>query len=192
MTRDEALSFIEKNISSDNLRRHMVATEVVMRAVAARLDEDQELWGLTGLVHDCDLDVVEHDPERHGKVGAQMLRELGMDESLCRAVERHPGMAEPKPETTLEIALRAVDQVTGLVTAAALIHPTKSVAALKVKSLKKRMKEKRFAAGVDRDAIRLCEQIDLPLDEFLALSAAAMNEIADTLGLDGRLAKTAD
>jgi putative nucleotidyltransferase with HDIG domain len=188
MTRDEAFAFIEEKVSSENLRRHMIATEAVMRALAVRLGHDRETWGLAGLVHDCDIEVVEADPGRHGTTGAAMLRELGVDEAICRAVERHPGMADPKPQTPLEIGLRAADQVTGLVTAAALIHPSKSIAAIEVKSLRKRMKEKRFAAGVDRDAVRLCEHIDVPLDDFLALALGAMLEIADQLALDGRLA----
>ena len=183
------MAFVRRHIHTENLIKHMIATEAVMRSLAAHLDDDVEIWGLAGLVHDCDLEVVDGDPARHGTVGAAMLRELGLDERLCLAVERHPGMADQQPETPLEIGLRAADQVTGLVTAAALIHPSKSVAALKVKSLKKRMKEKRFAAGVDRDAIRLCEQIGVPLDEFLELSARAMDAIADQLGLDGRLAQ---
>lgn len=189
MNRDQAFEFVQEHIKAENLIKHMKSTEVVMRALAERLGEDQELWGLAGLLHDCDLEAIDHDPERHGTVGAQMLREQGVDESVCRAVERHPGLAEPKPETTFEIALRAADQVTGLVTAAALIHPTKAIESLKVKSLKKRMKEKRFAAGVERDAIRLCEQLGVELPEFLELSRDAMNQIADELELDGRLAK---
>ncbi len=189
MDRTQALGLVQEHVSKENLIKHMLATEAVMRAVAERLDQDVELWGLAGLLHDCDLDVTEGDPAKHGKVGASMLRELGLDEVICRAVERHPGLADPKPETTIEVGLRAADQVTGLVTAAALIHPSKSIQALKIKSLKKRMKEQRFAAAVDRDAIRLCEQIDVPIAEFLELSRDAMGGIAEELGLDGRLAR---
>jgi putative nucleotidyltransferase with HDIG domain len=188
MTRDEALELVHEKIRNENLRRHMLATEAVMMALASRLGHDPQDWGLAGLVHDCDLEEIEGDPLRHGKVGAEILGGLDVDEEICHAVLTHPGRAEEPPTTTMEIALRAADQATGLITAAALIHPTKAIASLKVKSLKKRMKEKRFAAGVDRDAIRLCEQIDLPLDEFLDLAARSMGEIADQLELDGRLA----
>jgi uncharacterized protein len=189
MTREDAQTFVHEKITSDNLRLHMLATEVVMRALSERLDQDGDTWALAGLVHDCDLEIVDHDAARHGTIGAELLRAEGLDEAICRAVERHPGLADPKPETPLEIALRAADQVTGLITAAALIHPSKAISALKVKSLRKRMKEKRFAAGVDREAIKLCVQIGIELPVFLEISAKAMDGIADELGLDGRLAK---
>ncbi len=183
MDRDQALELVRSHVDKENLVKHMLATEAVMRALAERLGEDVEVWGVTGLIHDWDLGVTGGDPARHGKVGADMLRERGLDEAICRAVERHPCRAELKLETRLEIALRAADQVTGLVTAAALIHPSRTIAALKVKSLKKRMKEKRFAAGVDRDAIRLSGELGLPLDEFLSLSRDAMGGISAELGL---------
>jgi hypothetical protein len=189
MTRDDALELITTTLALDeNLRRHMLATEAVMRALAERLGHDPDRWGLAGLVHDCDLGTTAADPDRHGRVAAAMLREAGVAEEVCRAVEVHPGRPGDPPVAPLEVALRAADQVTGLVTAAALIHPTKSIAALKVSSLRKRMKEKRFAAGVDREAIATCEALGLSLDDFLQIAAEAMDRIAGALGLDGRLA----
>jgi len=183
MTRDEALAFIKDEVPKDNLIKHMIATEAVMGGLAERLGEDRDTWSLAGLVHDCDLGRTEGDSSQHGVVGAQMLAERGLDEALCRAVEAHASHAACEPETPLERALVAADQLTGLITAAALIHPTKSVAALKVKSLKKRMKEKRFAAGVNRDAIRSCEALGLELPEFLELGQKAMAAVAEELGL---------
>jgi putative nucleotidyltransferase with HDIG domain len=183
MTREEALEFIGQKVPNENLVKHMVATEAVMRALAEHLGEDEEVWGLAGLLHDCDLGETEGDFSRHGVRGAEMLRELGMDETICRAVEAHATHSDCLPETAMEKALCAADQVTGLVIAAALVRPEKKIATVKVKSLKKRMKEKRFAAGVDREAIRSCEGLGIPLEEFLGLSAAAMVTVADFLGL---------
>jgi putative nucleotidyltransferase with HDIG domain len=183
MNRHEALDFVTQRIENDNLIRHMLATEAVMTALAHRLGQNPDRWGLAGLVHDCDLAETESTPESHGKVGADWLREAGVDEEICRAVHTHPGWPGAEPKEPIEVALRAADQVTGLITAAALVHPTRSIAALKVKSLKKRMKEKRFAAGVDREAIKTCESLELPLEEFLALATEAMKTIAHRLGL---------
>lgn len=183
MTRDEALDFIRRAVPKEALVLHMIATEAVMRAAAGRLGGDVEAWGLAGLVHDCDLGVTEGDFSRHGVEGARMLREAGLDEATCRAVEAHASHSACVPETAMEKALVAADQLTGLVTAAALVHPERRIAALSVKSLEKRMKEKRFAAGVDRDAIRSCESFGLPLDDFLGLGLEAMVSVAGELGL---------
>jgi putative nucleotidyltransferase with HDIG domain len=183
MTRDEALAFVRGKVPNENLVKHMIATEAVMRALARRLSLDPEQAGLAGLLHDCDLGVTEGDFSRHGVAGAAMLREIGVDEAICRAVEAHACHEGRRPETTMERALVAADQVTGLVIAAALVHPDKRISALQASSLKKRMKEKRFAAGVDRDSIRSCEALGVPLDEFLGLAISAMAGVAGELGL---------
>jgi len=168
-------------MSTEHLLSHMIATEACMRALASHLDEDEELWGLTGLVHDIDLDEVQGDPVRHGIVGAGWLEEAGYPADLVAAVRCHAGHGEP--ETALDRALVAVDPTTGFILAAPLIRPDRKIAGLRVKSIKKRMKEKRFAANVDRDRIRSIESLGVTLDEFLPICLGAMQAVSDEIGL---------
>jgi len=155
-----------------------------MRALARRLGEDEELWGVTGLVHDLDLDECQDDPERHAVVGAQVLRERGAPSEMVEAVLGHNDKAAR--ETLLAKALWVVDPTTGFITAAALIRPSKSTRDLEIKSIKKRMKDKRFAAAVNRDQIRACtSELGLELDEYLELCRQAMDDVRDQIGLGG-------
>jgi putative nucleotidyltransferase with HDIG domain len=153
-----------------------------MRAVAERLGEDPDIFGLAGLVHDLDLDECENDLGRHALLGAEILRELGTREDVVQAVLGHNDKAE---RTTLTAkALWVVDPTTGMITASALVRPSKSTVDLNVKSIKKRMKDNRFAANLSRSQINACqEQLGLPLDEFLKICLDAMNGIRDQIGL---------
>jgi len=163
---------------------HCRAAEVCMRALAARLGQDADLWGLAGLVHDCDLDVCADDLDRHALLAAEVLRSAGAPEELVHAVLAHNDKA-PR-ESLLDKALWVVDPTTGMITAAALIRPSRSTADLTAQSVLKRMKDKRFAAAVDRDQIRACEVLlGLSLDAHLGLCLAAMDAIRDELGLGG-------
>ena len=143
-----------------------------------------EMWGLTGLVHDIDLEMCQQDLERHALVGAEVLREHGVDEAVVHAVLGHNDKAERTG--LMDKAMWVVDPTTGMITAAALIRPSKSTSDLKIKSVKKRMKDKRFAAAVNRDQIRACEeQLGLELSEFLTICLQAMDTIRDDIGLGG-------
>jgi hypothetical protein len=183
--RNEVLALVEAAVTNRNLRRHMVATEAVMRAVAVRLGTDPDAWGLAGLAHDLDAEQTNEDFTRHGAQAAEQLRQAGLPDDLTHAIAAHNPATGTVAESPLDIALIASDQVTGLVTAATLVRPDKSLAGVKVKSLRKRMRESAFARGVDRAAIGRCEEIDIPLDEFLGLALEAMQGAAAELGLDG-------
>lgn len=181
MTREEALKLVRDRVPEVNLQNHMLATEAVMRSLAVRLGEDPEKWGLTGLLHDLDYKETIDDFPRHGYITSEILREEGISEELLDAIVAHAGHRERV--TTLDKALYAADPVTGLIVAAALIRPEKKLEPVKMKSIKKRFKEKQFAKGADREQIRSCEEIGLSLDEFLELCLEAMKDIADDVGL---------
>jgi putative nucleotidyltransferase with HDIG domain len=181
LTRTEALEVVRSRVKNDRLIKHMLATEAVMKALAGRLGDDQEIWGLAGLVHDVDYDETSADPERHGIVGAALLRELGVAEPVLQAVESHAG--HRNRTAAMDKALYATDPLTGLIVAAALMHPSKKVGAINPEFVLKRFKEKRFAAGASREQIRTCEELGLPLEEFVAIALAAMQGIAGDLGL---------
>lgn len=184
MMRDEAFELVHERLGDSATLAHCLASEACMRALAERFVDDVELWGMTGLVHDLDLDETQGDPERHTLVGAEVLRARGFSEKLVQAVLGHNDkMAR---ETRMAQALWVVDPTTGLITAAALIRPSKSTRDLKVKSIEKRMKDKRFAAAVNRDQIRACtELLGLELGDFLQTCLEAMDRVRDQIGLSG-------
>ena len=181
MTRDECARMVTDNCRNKNLFKHMLATEAVMRRLAERLGEDVEAWARAGLVHDLDYDETAEDPERHGLVSAEKLAELGFPDEIIHAVKAHNEHA-PR-ESAMDKALYASDPVTGLIVAAALMHPDKKLAGLDVDFVMRRFGERRFAAGADRDQIRACSELGLELDEFLGLAVEAMQGISDDLGL---------
>ena len=183
MTREEALDSINANVENDNLIKHMMATEAIMRALARRFGEDEEEWGLTGLLHDIDAELTEEDMSTHSKLGADLARELGASEAMAHAILCHNEAHGIPQETKLDKALFCADPLTGLITAAALVRPDKKLAGLEAKSVRKKFKEKSFAAGVNREQISQCSEIGLELDEFIELGLQAMQEIATDLGL---------
>ena len=183
MTREEALDSIKANVENENLVKHMLATEAIMRALARHLGEDEEEWGLTGLLHDIDMELTEGDMNTHSKLGADLVRELGASEAMAHAILCHNETHGIPCETKLDKALFCADPLTGLIVAAALVRPDKKLAGLEAKSVRKRFKEKSFAAGVDREQVSRCSQIGLELDEFIELGLEAMKGIADDLGL---------
>lgn len=184
MNREEALDSVEDNVENGNLVKHMLAAEAIMRALARRLggDEEEE-WGLTGLLHDIDVELTEGDMSSHSKLGADLAQELGASEAMVHAILCHNEAHGISLETELDRALYCADPLTGLITAAALIRPDKKLAGLEAKSVKKRFKEKSFAAGANREQIALCSELGLELDEFIELGLKAMQKIADDLGL---------
>jgi putative nucleotidyltransferase with HDIG domain len=181
MTRDEALKLVNEKVSNKNLRKHMLATEVVMKQLARHFGEDEELWGLTGLLHDLDYDQTFNDFPKHGLITAEMLADTDVPEAVIYAVKSHPGHFPRK--SLMDKALYAVDPVTGLIVAATLMHPTKELRNVDAGFVMRRFKEKRFAAGADRDQIRSCQSIDISLEEFISMSLQAMQEIHESLGL---------
>ena len=183
MTRDEALASVKANVENENLIKHMLATEAILRALAQRLEEDKKEWGLTGILHDIDVELTEGDMSSHSKLGADLTRELGGTEAMARAILCHNEAHGIPRETKLDKALFCADPLTGLITAAALVRPDKALANLEAKSVRKRFKEKGFAAGANREQIAQCSELGLELDEFIELGLAAMQEIAPDLGL---------
>lgn len=182
-TREEALNFLRETIPNDNLVKHMLAAEAVMRALARHFGEDQELWGTIGLLHDIDYELTKDDPEQHALIGAKLLAERGYPEAVVEAVRAHNlSHNQPRPRL-VDQALWSTDPTTGLITAGALVRPEKSLGVIDVPFLIKRMKEKSFARGANRDQIRSCSHLGLSLEEFLNLSLAAMQGIAPQLGL---------
>ena len=182
MNREEALAAVKRKISNQNLVKHMLATEAVMRALAEKFGEDVDEWGLAGLLHDIDLDECNGDLTVHGRMSADMARDMGVSEAVCHAILCHGMLGEPC-QTLMDKALYCTDPVTGLITAGALIRPEKKLAVVQTKSILKRFKEKSFAAGANREQIAKCADIGLTLEEFIDLSLVAMQAISDDLGL---------
>jgi putative nucleotidyltransferase with HDIG domain len=181
--RAPVLAEVEARVANENLRRHMLATEAIMRALAARLGEDPDVWGLAGLGHDLDVEETEGDFSRHGTVAAEALRDLGLPDEAVHAVAAHNPDTGIEATERIDVALIAADQLSGLITAATLVRPDKDLAGVKVKSVRKRYREGAFARGVDRESIARCEELGLELDEFFALGLEAMQSIAPELGL---------
>jgi putative nucleotidyltransferase with HDIG domain len=183
VNREEAMASIEANVENRNLIKHMLATEAIMRALARRFGEDEEEWGLAGLVHDIDVELTQGDMSNHSKLGADLAREMGASEAVVHAILCHNEAHGVPCETRLDKALFCSDPLTGLITAAALVRPDKKLAGVELKSMKKRFKEKSFAAGASREQIATCSQIGLELDEFMETGLQAMKGIAEELGL---------
>ena len=182
--RDEALTLVKEYIQNENLLNHSLASEAVLRAIARSLGEDEEKWGLAGLLHDLDAEL-DPDLATHTTKTVGVLRAKGVDEEIIEAIRLHNPEAYPGEERTtpLQFALAAGETITGLITAAALVRPDRELGSVKVKSVTKRYKEKAFARGANRETIAECEKVGIPLAEFCALSLAAMQEISKDLGL---------
>lgn len=183
MTRNEALNAVKANVKNNNLFKHMLATEAIMRALAKRFGEDSEEWGVTGLLHDIDVELTMSNPAEHSKVGASMVGELGASDRICHAILCHNHVHGVPCETLLDKALLCTDPLTGLIIAGALVRPDKKLAGLTVDSLMKRFGEKRFAAGASREQIASCKGTGLELEEFIGIGLEAMQGIAGELGL---------
>ena len=183
MDRDAAVELLKRHLKTRNLRNHTFAVEAVMRKLARHLGEDEDRWGLAGLLHDIDYDYTADDPERHSLEGAKMLEETGVDREIVQAVRAHNDAHELPRETTMAKALYAIDPLTGLIVASALIHPDKKLSAIDVPFVMNRYGEKSFARGARREAIETCEELGVPLEAFVGLALEAMQEIDDELGL---------
>ncbi|MBI5209861.1 MAG: HDIG domain-containing protein [Elusimicrobia bacterium] len=183
-TREDALKLLRQHVKSEPMIRHCLASEAVLRALARRLGEDEEKWALAGLLHDVDVELTNADPAVHGAKAGELLRPSGVPEDVIEAIRMHnERSAGAKRSDRFHKALAAGETITGLVMATTLVYPDKKLASVKPSSVVKRMKEKLFAAKVDRDVIRECEAIGIPLADFAQLAVDAMRPIAAELGL---------
>ena len=181
MKREDALSLVKSKVKNKNLIKHMLAVEAIMRRLADHFGEDKELWGLTGLLHDLDYDETVGDPEKHSLKTVEWLKDHDLDERILYAIKAHPRKVEPKSK--MDWSLFATDSLSGLIVAAALMHPTKKLKNLDDIFVMNRFKEKRFAAGARREDIEECEKIGLSLEEFIKLALEGMQKIDTELGL---------
>jgi len=184
MDREQGFELLKKNLSNQNLQKHCLAVEAVMRALASHFEQDEEKWGLTGLLHDIDYERVQEDISQHSLIGAQMLKEAGLEQDICQAVKVHNEVHGILPETQLEKPLFTIDPLTGLIVAATLVLPSKKINDLKPESVMKRFKESNFARGANRNIIQKCDEyLGLTLKEFIGIAVKAMQGIAKDLGL---------
>lgn len=184
-TREETLALFKEYNQSESLLKHALAVEGVMRYFARRRGQDEEQWGIIGLIHDLDY---EQFPDRHCEKTAEILRDHEWPESYIRAVVSHGWgiCTDVQPESELEKVLYAIDELTGLVTTTALVRPSKSIMDLTAKSVKKKWKDKRFAAGVDRSIIdRGAEMLGMDRTELISETIMGMQEVAEAIGLIG-------
>ncbi|TKG94294.1 HDIG domain-containing protein [Puteibacter caeruleilacunae] len=187
-TREQAFELLKQYNETPSLVKHGLAVEATMRHFAKHFNEDEELWGIIGLIHDLDY---EKYPDEHCKMTEQILREHSWPEDYIRAVISHGWgiCTDVKPESLMEKTLYTIDELTGLVTTSALVRPTKSILDMKAKSVRKKWKDKRFAAKIDRSIIdRGAEMLGMEMSEIITLTIEGMAQIADQLELDGRLA----
>jgi len=184
MAREEALELLHRYVKSPALIKHSLATEAVMARLAERLGGDPRAWAMAGLLHDLDLELTQGDMSVHGMETARLLENSGLDPEGVEAIRRHNEQAcGRKRETPFQHALAAGETLTGLIYATALVYPDKRLASVKPTSIVKRMKERSFAASVDRDVILECELLGIALNEFCATCLEAMQAIHEDLGL---------
>lgn len=197
MTRDEAYNLMIKMLKNKNLQKHGLAVEAIMRALCKYLNQmyhgrgtnddefDEEEWTIVGLLHDADYELVEKDSKRHTLVTEEKLREIGgVSERIINGIKAHHDGIKASRDNLMESSVYAADELSGLITAAALVRPDKKLASLSADSVLKRFKEKSFAAGANREQIMACEkELNIPLEEFVEISLKAMQEISEELGL---------
>ncbi len=183
IAREEALTLLKERVRDQSLIKHMLATEAIMRTLSKRYNEDEEKWGLTGLLHDIDYEETKETPEIHSKIGAEYLKNK-VTEEMVHAVLAHNERHGVERISLLDKALWATDPVTGFIMAVALVRPDKKLATVELRSMKKKFKELKFAAGADREQIKSCEtELNIPLDDFLELGLQALQGISKELEL---------
>jgi putative nucleotidyltransferase with HDIG domain len=184
MDRNQALNIVREYVKNENLVRHMLAVEAAMRFYAEKLGADIETWGMVGLLHDFDWEI--HPTlEQHPQAGAPLLRERGVPEEIVRAILSHADHTGVPRQTQMEKALLACDEITGLITAVALVRPSRSLEDLKVASVKKKWKDRAFAAGANREDItKAVDEFGVEMWQHVANVIQAMQRIAPELGLE--------
>ncbi len=183
MNREQGYQLVRSHVKNKNLVKHMLAVEAVMRALARHLGEDEEMWSLAGLVHDVDLGQTLDKPKKHALVAAEMLEKEGAPPQVIQAVRAHNEILHLPRKSLMDKALYAADPLTGLIVAAALIHPKKKLAAIDSEFVLNRFKEKHFARGASRKQISACSELDLSLEDFIEIGVKAMQAESEKLGL---------
>ena len=183
MTREETLNLMHEYVENENLRKHMYAVEAAMKTYARKYNEDEELWGITGLIHDFDYEKYPSE-EEHSVIGAGILEEKGYPPEIIHAIRSHvPGSSTPR-DALLDKALFAVDELCGFIVAVALVRPSKKIEEVKIKSIKKKLKAAGFARQVSREHIEQgIEELDVERDEHMQTVLDAMKGVSDSLGL---------
>jgi len=183
ISRDYATGLLKKYVKGDYLRKHSLASGLIMERLAKRFGENSDQWYITGILHDIDYELVNEDPKQHGVKASEILAEEGFEEDYIKAIKAHNGEnLGITRERAIEHALAASETVTGLIFASALMMPDKKIASIKDKSLKKKFKSKSFAAKVNRDTIREIEKTGIELSEFLSLALEVMKQNESLLG----------
>ena len=183
LKRKEALNLIKENVAKRNIVYHMIAVEAVMRSLARFLGEDEDLWGLTGLVHDIDYEKIGDAWEKHGVLAEEILNGM-VSEEVIRAIKAHNfERTNVAPESRMEKGLIACDAISGLLVACALVMPSKKMAEVKTKTIKKKFKDKDFARGVNRERILFCEKIGVPKEKFFQIALDGLKKYAAKIGL---------
>jgi putative nucleotidyltransferase with HDIG domain len=181
ITREESLKMVKEHVKNKNLVNHMIAVGAIMKGLANKFGEDQELWEAVGLLHDVDYETFGEDFSKHGATSAEMVKHLLREEGV-NAILSHNELTGNKAETRFEISLIAADAISGMIVANALVRPQK-MTGMKAKSIRKRMKDKSFARQVSRENILRCEEIDLAFNEFAQIAINAMSSVAKEIGL---------
>lgn len=182
--RGRAIELLREHVKSENMIKHSLASEVVLRHLAKKIGCNEEKWGIAGLLHDIDVEITGADLSIHGLEAVKILKANCVDEEIIEAIRLHNELAHSdKRKTPFHHALAAGETITGLIMATALVYPDKKLSSVKVKSIVKRMKEKAFAASVNRNIIRECELAGIELNEFAEIALKAMQSISDDLGL---------
>src|SRR4030043_1263066 len=183
LTRDDALSLVNKHVSKRNVVYHMIAVEAIMRSTARHFGEDEEKWGLVGLLHDIDYEKTETTPEKHSLLAQEILNDV-IPDAMIKAIKTHNGKyTGVMPESRMEKALVACDAISGLLIACALVMPSKKLADVKVESVSKKFKDKDFARGADRERMLYCEQLRLSKERFFEIALNGLKEYASQIGL---------
>jgi uncharacterized protein len=184
MNRLDNIELLKNYVKNEKVLFHCYASEAILKALAKKLGEDEEKWGMAGLLHDIDVELTNADPKTHCLEAEKILKDLNFDNEIVDAIKMHNEEATGMPRTTkFQHALAAGETISGLIYATALVYPEKKIASVKSKSVVKRMKEKAFAAAVNRETIMECQKIGLTIDEFSELAVNAMKEIAQDIGL---------
>ncbi|MFA5871731.1 MAG: HDIG domain-containing metalloprotein [Parcubacteria group bacterium] len=190
ITKEQADKLVEEHIKDPVTKLHLLESEVIMRAVAKHLGEDEEEWGILGLLHDIDWDLTKENQSQHCVMAEEILQKAGASDYLIETIQSHgygnemiPDLLEKERETKIQHCLVAAETLTGIIIASALVQPDKKLASVKLKSLKKKFKDKSFAAKCDRGLVRECELVGIPLEQFLEIGLMALQGISDKLGM---------
>ncbi|MHC1725894.1 MAG: HDIG domain-containing metalloprotein [Syntrophobacteraceae bacterium] len=190
ITTDKANKLVELYVADPMTKLHLLESEAIMKAIARFLGEDEEKWGIVGLLHDIDWDLTKDNTEQHCIKAQELLKQAGATEFLIETIISHgygnemiPALKDKKRNTKIEHCLVAAETLTGIIIASALVQPDKKLSSVKLQSLKKKYKSKAFAANCSRDLVAECEEAGIPLDAFLEMGLRALQEISNKLGL---------